>query len=270
MTVITKENFKIWQFPGGERGVTLTNINLDIPNIRLIWRICNSNDLIDLLLAVDSIKRTYPDIPLDELILPYLPYARQDRIDVEGGSFSLKVVSNILDNLGFKHLTTYDVHSSVTAACFNKTHFYSKSPTLPVIDWIRDIGLNTESVTIISPDQGAVKRAMSVAQAIGASFVSFNKIRDAATGKVIKLELLGTLPQTIGYLVVDDICDGGATFIEVAQKLQLPKEQMFLFTTHGIYSKGFDELKKHYKRVGSTNSYQQIEDSIFYRGINIV
>lgn len=270
MTRITKENFKIWQYPGGERGVTLLDVLSNPLEINMVWRICNSNDLIDLLLAVDAVKNAYPNARLKELIIPYLPYARQDRLDIAGGSFSLKVITQILDNIGFNQLTCYDVHSNVTAACFNKTHFYSKSPTLPVIDWIHDIGLNTESITIISPDQGAVKRAMSVAQAIGVSFISFNKIRDAATGKVTKLELLGELPQTIGYLVVDDICDGGATFIEVAQKLQLPKEQMFLFTTHGIYSKGFDELKKHYKRIGSTNSYQQIEDNIFYRGINIV
>lgn len=270
MTRVTRENFKIWQYPGGERGVTLLNIDSNPLEINLIWRICNSNDLIDLLLAVDAIKYAYPQAHLKELIIPYLPYARQDKRDGLGVSFSLKIITQILDNIGFHLITCYDVHSSVAAACFNKTNFYSKAPTLAIIEWMHNVGMGNKSITVISPDQGAVKRASAVADATSSYLASFNKIRDPRTGEVTKCELAGALPTTLRYLVVDDICDGGATFIEVAQKLQLHKEQMFLFTTHGIYSKGFDELRKHYSIIGSTDSYSEIPETDFYKRIKII
>jgi phosphoribosylpyrophosphate synthetase len=46
--------------------------------------------------------------------------------------------------------------------------------------------------------------------------------------------------QWENFVVIDDICDGGTTFIELAKIL--PKAKLYLFTTYGIYSKGMDVL----------------------------
>ena len=57
-------------------------------------------------------------------------------------------------------------------------------------------------------------------------------------------------------LIVDDICDGGRTFIGLAEELKKKNAgDLYLFVTHGIFSQGFSELKKHFKKIFSTNSF---------------
>ena len=47
-------------------------------------------------------------------------------------------------------------------------------------------------------------------------------------------------------LIVDDICDGGGTFIPLAKKLKnAGAKTVTLYVTHGIFSKGLDPLKEH-------------------------
>ena len=57
-------------------------------------------------------------------------------------------------------------------------------------------------------------------------------------------------------LVVDDICDGGRTFVELGDRLNEAKSHSnYLFVSHGIFSAGFDELKRYYAGIGTTNSF---------------
>lgn len=61
-------------------------------------------------------------------------------------------------------------------------------------------------------------------------------------------------------LIMDDLCDGGATFIAEAQYLRdtavITKDRkIYLFVYHGLFTKGFDELFKHFDRIYMTNSY---------------
>lgn len=59
-------------------------------------------------------------------------------------------------------------------------------------------------------------------------------------------------------MIVDDLCDGGGTFIEIAKilKEEFPERELYLFVAHGIFSKGFIELFKYYKKIFTTNSFQ--------------
>ena len=58
--------------------------------------------------------------------------------------------------------------------------------------------------------------------------------------------------------MVDDIFDGGRTFVELA-KLILPMEpeRLELYVTHGIFSKGYDEITQYYDRIYTTNSFHE-------------
>jgi ribose-phosphate pyrophosphokinase len=60
---------------------------------------------------------------------------------------------------------------------------------------------------------------------------------------------------------VDDICDGGRTFIEISKALDGYQGELYLFVTHGIFSKGFEELFKHFTKIYTTNSIKDIEQS---------
>jgi ribose-phosphate pyrophosphokinase len=67
--------------------------------------------------------------------------------------------------------------------------------------------------------------------------------------------------EKLKYVIVDDICDGGRTFIELAKAIHdsRPTAEVYLIVTHGIFSNSFYELSKHIKKVYSSNSYSDID-----------
>jgi len=65
-------------------------------------------------------------------------------------------------------------------------------------------------------------------------------------------------------IIIDDICDGGGTFINIAKEInnefkrfQNRQGKIYLIVTHGIFSKGFDELKQYFDGIYCTNSYSE-------------
>ncbi len=120
-------------------------------------------------------------------------------------------------------------------------------------EWVR----NQEAFDVILyPDAGARMRYT----ACSIPHVNVEKER---TADGIKINL-PELPKTGKILVVDDICDGGATFIKLAEEVRKVSDaDLYLQVTHGIFSKGFDIFKPYYKQIFTTNSYQDIGDSYF-------
>jgi ribose-phosphate pyrophosphokinase len=90
-----------------------------------------------------------------------------------------------------------------------------------------------------------------------------------ASGKIIRTEVPGldNTPGQRNFVICDDICDGGRTFIEIAKAIRdiRPKEifndKIYLCVTHGIFSAGFEELEKYFTAILTTNSVK--EDSFY-------
>jgi ribose-phosphate pyrophosphokinase len=66
------------------------------------------------------------------------------------------------------------------------------------------------------------------------------------------------------YIIIDDIIDGGQTFINIAKELKSKplKGKIYLIVTHGIFSKGFAELSQYFDGIYCTNSYSDIENLV--------
>ena len=114
-----------------------------------------------------------------------------------------------------------------------------------------------EKTVLLSPDAGASKKTGLVAKHCGYdSIVYGSKIRDTKTGEIVKTTVL--VEHNIGdkdVLIVDDICDGGRTFIELAKVLrQKGAESVDLYVTHGIFSAGLDPLMLHIDHIFTTES----------------
>jgi ribose-phosphate pyrophosphokinase len=64
------------------------------------------------------------------------------------------------------------------------------------------------------------------------------------------------------YVIIDDICDGGRTFIELAKAIKEQREgvEIYLVVTHGIFSAGFTELTKYFNGIFCTDSYRVVLD----------
>jgi len=245
--------FQNFTFSGGEPHIKI-NADFDTENkITITHRLNSFNDLGLLCLAVDALKRM--DAKILNLVIPYFPSARQDRVMVKGEPLSVKVYADILNNLGFKKVVVLDAHSEVTPALINNCDAISNHNFIKQV--IEEIGSN---VKLISPDGGALKKIYKVSEFLGGvEVVECSKSRDVKTGKLTGFKVYADDLGDQDCLIVDDICDGGGTFIGLADELKKKSTgKLYLAVTHGIFSKGFDELENCFTHIFTTNSVKEL------------
>ncbi len=235
---------KVFDFPGGETGVKV-NAMAYRPDLRpshqtVVARIQGARDVIGLMLVTDALRRI-DNTPI-RLVMPYVPYARQDRVCVPGESFSLKVFADFINGLGFESVTVLDPHSDVVGAVFERLIIIRQDQI--VHKWPALTERLRVGVTLISPDAGANKKTASLAHSLGHSdYLRADKKRNLNTGDIIETIVYADDLSGCTVAICDDICDGGRTFIELAKVLKAKRAaKVILYTTHGILSKGVDVL----------------------------
>ncbi len=273
--------YKISKFPDGQQSITLDLENTGFESSEQTVTIKSRlNSFLDLELiicanqALIELGVKHHTLKLKEIAL-YVPYflgARSDRKFLAGQSNYLKtVVCPIINSQKFDRVTILDPHSDVLEACLNNfqkitnVNFASAS--------IKDISgyERHDKITLISPDAGALKKIYDVATAVECNDVIVaNKLRDMATGRIIRTEVPGLddTPGQRNFVICDDICDGGRTFVEIAKAIRdiRPKsifdDKIYLVVTHGIFSAGFEELEKWFTGIYTTNSVKEIENDL--------
>lgn len=256
---------KTWNFPAGEVGVKIQFHSYAQKQelVRVIASITSSDEMIQLFMITDALRRQFYNAKI-ELWLGYTPYGRQDRVCNECESLSLAVFSSLINSQGYSRVIVLDPHSDVTPALLNNCH----------VNCLRDIfiemlGERYDQHVFIAPDAGAAKKVSSIAEYFGCDVVYGVKKRNIADGKIISLDLSGDVAGK-KVIVVDDICDGGATFLTLGSLLkEKGVKSADLFVTHGIFSKGTKELAEIYTNIYTTNSYHQdrgdeIVDGVHY------
>lgn len=246
------------QFSAGEWHITLNNhINYnEIIKVVISTRIKNGEDIIKLILAKNALE--LKGIKQFELIMPYIPYSRQDRLCNPGEAFSLKEFANIINSLNFNQIITIDAHSNVAPALLNNCKNLSNIPYVKdVLDYINC------SPYIIIPDIGAATKAKTIAKEFNLLTIQCDKIRNTKTGELSGFRVYHDNCVELPCLIVDDICDGGGTFIGLAAELKKKNcGKLYLFTTFGIYSKGTEIFKDIFDGVYCTNGFSTINDPI--------
>lgn len=230
-------SYTIHKFHSGELQVT-TDADNFASNI-ITGSVLSSDHIIELLQLVEALR--YHGTAVLDLIMPYCAFSRQDRRCNPGEAFSLKVFTDIINSCGFNRITTYDNHSDVATAlidnCSNKSVF--------------DIMYNTFNEVgcyhyLVSPDAGSNKKVQHLATNNHIPMIRADKIRDTLSGEITHTEVFATAEQLNGttVLIVDDICAGGRTFIELAKALKAiqPNCTIHLFVTHGFFQFGFEDL----------------------------
>lgn len=222
----------------------------------MILRPRSFTDFMSAMFLVDVMDR-----PID-LYLP-APYGmRMDR-KMQGSKdnilFTAKSVAKILNNANLKSVVMIDPHSDVMPALVDKSKVVSLDTVFkkillrylkPFDSW-KDLAAST---VVIAPDAGAVKRASIVAHALGAKLVKGHKMRDTGTGRISHYELDKFDFTDHRILVVDDICDGGATFEILANAVPTKVKSLSLFVTHGLFTKGVKNLLKYYDVIYTTDT----------------
>jgi ribose-phosphate pyrophosphokinase len=247
---------KVLKFPGGELHVTIeTGVRAD--EFELKAHLPDADAVMTLLLTTDALRRAYPGAPID-LHLPYVPYARQDRVANPGEALSVRVFGDLINAQHYRRVVIQDPHSDVTPALLDRVTIEDPLPALRrALDRIRATSAN---VALVAPDAGARKRVLKLAAQLALPVVFADKIRDTRTGAITGTEIQGDLPDG-ALLVVDDICDGGRTFTELAQAVREKqrgrgtRQPLYLYVTHGIFSKGLDALLEGYETVFTRNNW---------------
>ncbi len=245
-------------FAGGERHFQLQGITpAKIDEISIRAELENASDVFDLLLAENALRHKFGRHLKLNLELPYLPYARQDRVCAPGQAFSLEVFANVLKLLRINKLVTWDCHSNVGlditgAVNVSAADIIIQDPALKEL-------LSQDNTILVCPDKGALARCEEVKKKLGTKeIVLCEKKRDPATGKIYKTEVNAQDLSGREAVITDDICDGGFTFLKVAEQLKaLNVKRITLYVTHGIFSKGLDVFDGLIDEVITTNSRSQ-------------
>lgn len=258
--------YKISKFPDGQQDITITKFDKKVNEVIIKSSFNNFKDLELIICATKALRNL--KVERIHLYIPYILGARSDRKFVEGGTSYLRdVIAPILNAQNYITVTCIDAHSDVAAACINN---------LEVIDnsWFIKVALTKQnqislqnavnSFTLISPDAGALKKIYNLSEKLDykKDILIASKHRDIVTGKILSTNV----PLNAGehtnnnFLIVDDICDGGRTFIEIAKAIHeiRPDAKVSLAITHGIFSAGFYELSKHIEHIYCTNSISDI------------
>lgn len=245
--------FTMHHFSGGELHIKVNqSIHYDsIDKVVITNRINNTDNLMEVLIAKDALERE--GIKHFDLIMPYTPYARQDRQCELGESFTLKVFAKLLNSAKFDRVYILDAHSDVAPALINNS---VNIPSEQYV-WQTAEDIKEKELILVSPDSGANKKTNTLFKNLKSfsGLVKCDKKRSTADGSLSGFEVFTDDLQGKPCLIVDDICDGGRTFIGVGEALkQKNAGDIYLYVTHGIFSNGFNELSKVFKKIYTTNS----------------
>lgn len=227
-----------FNFPCGEMQVKLGTVHMDMPHIT--WEFESNEEIFELLLIVDALKRNLKQ--LGNLYLPYVPFARQDRVNLAGEALSCSVFCSLINSCGFQSVCIADPHSDVVRALIDRVVVTEQHEIFG--QYLDSYQKFEEPYILVCPDGGAIKKIHKFKG--NHSIIYCNKYRDPYDGKIhLDIPELSSMKGKIyeghNLIIIDDICDGGRTFLTIAGLLRdhLDKgHKIILMVTHGFFTKG--------------------------------
>ncbi|HJU78068.1 MAG TPA: ribose-phosphate diphosphokinase [Nitrososphaeraceae archaeon] len=188
------------------------------------------------------------------VVNPYLAYARQDKVFVDGEIVTINLIGRILASLGTTKLITIDTHSPESLNYSFETVDLSAIPSLA--SYVKK-NFTLNKPIVISPDEGGIERAKKFARVIDLDMLSLVKTRDRYTGDV-SITLSEQLPlENRDALIVDDMISTGSSIIKATEILKKNKiGDVYVACTHALLLDDAKEklFKAGIKEIISTNS----------------
>jgi len=250
------QNVRFILFPDNQPHVIVQNIEQG-EEVKVVCSLTDSLKMMHLLQTANALDHLSAKKKV--LVIPYLMAARYDRLMQDGDSFGLEVVASLINHCGFEKVFLWDAHSEVAARLIkNAVNIKNKE----MVEQYQQ-----PDAVLICPDAGASKKVNEYFQWNNnlKDMVYCNKKRELSTGK---LTLEVAEPEKCAgknCVIIDDICDGGATFLAIAD--QIKPKKLTLIVTHGIFSKGFAALEQKFDEIIVSDSYGRTYDSPIVRMI---
>lgn len=238
-------------FNGGELHPTLKiKESHNKQPVQIFALIKTAQDIMELAMIKDAVDRLVQGKVAVNLRMPYIPYARQDRVANPGEALGIKVFADMLNAMKFNRVTVVDSHSPVALALIDNVKEESQAEVMQSI-----YDLHAQDI-VLAPDAGALKKAEKFAEKIGLPLLTATKNRNTLNGELSAPSIQFTNQLTPEYvkhriarggriIIVDDICDGGGTFIQLGKMLAELGLTTSLNTNAGTLYKGAVLLVTH-------------------------
>ena len=191
--------------------------------------------IIELFLLIDAAKRASADEIT--VVLPILPYSRQDRKARNREPISISVILRTLEMLGVRRVLTIDLHSAQTQAIFSQPFDHLIASPL-ITETLRNyISKDKDSFILVSPDAGRAKETEQYAEDLELDYVHLPKSRDHNNSSRINRPTKIPGIENKKCIIIDDMIDTGGTIITAAETLKNSgAKDIVVATTHGILS----------------------------------
>jgi ribose-phosphate pyrophosphokinase len=185
--------------------------------------------LVELMLLVDAFRRA--SAGSITAIVPYYPYARQERMARGREAISARVVATTLEALGVDRVIYIDIHSEATQGFF--TVPVDRLQAFPILtDYFRGKPFLKNAV-VVAPDVGRARLAGKYAEALGVPLVVMHKRREPS-GKVSTTHIVGDVRGKIP-VVIDDIIASGSVLQEIPELFKRgARDEVHLAITHAV------------------------------------
>jgi ribose-phosphate pyrophosphokinase len=239
----TEIEFKTTKFPDGTSQIWKLEeyLNKSLQSYYILWQFENEAEVFQVCQLADLIYNTCKFFPI--VYAPYLPYGRQDKVISNESTFAKLTMQKVLKASGVPSIYTFDAHSSENEIM--------PIVSIPPTNFLKSV-YNHDMV--VYPDKGAQVRYQHL---LDVPSMAAAKKRNQLTGEIEGICLLSKRDLTDKkILIIDDICDGGGTFIGLMEELKkYNPAQVDLAVSHGIFSKRTDPLHNAgIKNIYTTNS----------------
>jgi ribose-phosphate pyrophosphokinase len=201
-----------------------------------------NDHLMELFLLARTCKRS--DARSITLIMPSYPYARQDKKDNPRGCISARDIADLIEFSGIKRIICFDLHCAQIQGFFNIPCDNLYVHRLIREHLIKNIFKQDENIQdkyiIVSPDEGALKKANSFAESFKLPLLVLSKDRDyTKLNQISGMKIIGDtrVIKNKTAIIIDDMCDTFGTIKKASENLaEYGVKNVILCITHGIFS----------------------------------
>ena len=261
-------NAKVPRFGSGEaKGLIRESVRgddlyflVDITNYSIKYTVCGNEtcmspddhfaDLKRLIGAVGGKARRIT------VIMPFLYEGRQHKRSARE-SLDCAIALQELVNMGVDSIITFDAHDPRVQNAIPLHSFETVQPTYQFIKALLrkapDIILDTDHLMVVSPDEGAMGRAVYFGNVIEADVGMFYKRRDytkivGGRNPIVAHEFLGSNVEGKDIIIIDDMISSGESMLDCARELKERKaKRIFICATFGLFTSGMDGFDEAYK-----------------------
>ena len=205
------------------------------------------------------------------VIMPMLYEGRQHKRSSRE-SLDCAMALQELTALGVENIITIDAHDKRVQNAIPHRSFENVMPSYQqikaLVETVDDLAVDPDHLLVISPDEGAMHRAIFFATQLGVNLGMFYKRRDytrIVNGRnpIVAHQYLGESVEGKDIIIIDDMISSGDSMLDVATKLkELGAKRIFVCCSFGLFCNGLDVFDKAYadgvfEKVFTTNGVYQ-------------